>query len=74
MTTNEEESRVKGAPCHFPFVYKNITYNDCIKVDHKAYWCFTKINDTTGLLRGTTAKRKYLGKWGNCDSSCPKGN
>ena len=66
MTTNGEESPIKGAPCHFPFVYKNITYNDCIKVDHKAYWCSTKVNDTTGFHIG--------GKWGNCDSSCPTGN
>ena len=63
VTTNEKGSPVKGAPCHFPFVYKNFTYNDCTKEGHDAYWCSTKVNDTTGI--------HIAGNWGICDSSCP---
>jgi len=63
VTTNEV--KVKGAPCHFPFVYKNIAYNHCTKVDHNAYWCSTQV-DSMG--------KHIVGKWGNCASSCPTGD
>ncbi|XP_055057931.1 epididymal sperm-binding protein 1 [Misgurnus anguillicaudatus] len=28
-----------GRPCHFPFLYKNIRYADCTKVDSDILWC-----------------------------------
>ena len=65
MTTYEDESKVKGVQCHFPFVYKKIIYNDCTKVDSEAYWGSTKVQGITGNHKA--------GNWGLCNSSCPKG-
>ena len=28
-----------GKCCSFPFKYKGITYNDCIKTDYPKPWC-----------------------------------
>merc|ERR1712002_1083200 len=44
----------KGAPCVFPFVYKNRKYKQCTADDHTAEWC------------ATTDNYARDGKWGEC--------
>merc|ERR1712002_97374 len=44
----------KGAPCVFPFVYKNRRYKQCTADDHTAKWC------------ATTHNYDRDGKWGEC--------
>ena len=53
-----------GKPCIFPFSYKGIEYTECTTIDNdRKHWCATKV-DTNG---------SYIdGKWGNCNSICPK--
>ena len=46
--------------CVFPFIYKQISYSQCIANDHTKLWCSTEVD----------ANGKYNGKWGNCDSNC----
>lgn len=45
-----------NAPCHFPFKWKGIAYNECSMVDnHGKQWCFTdKKNSNWGNCRCTT--------------------
>ncbi|XP_015748474.1 PREDICTED: uncharacterized protein LOC107328244 [Acropora digitifera] len=33
-----------GLCCHFPFTYKNTSYNSCINKDREALWCATTKN------------------------------
>merc|ERR1719410_2981715 len=42
-----------GAPCHFPFTYKNKVYTSCTSDAHDQPWCSTT--------------KEYEGKWGNCE-------
>ena len=37
------------APCIFPFIFKDKTYNSCTKVESKSneFWCATYVNDTS---------------------------
>ena len=32
---------VDGATCHLPFVYKNVTYDECTTEDSETLWCNT---------------------------------
>jgi hypothetical protein len=50
-------------PCVFPFIYKKISYSQCIANDNDKLWCSTEVD----------AHGKYNGKWGNCDSNCGTG-
>ena len=57
---------VYGAPCIFPFIYKDIAYNECTTVDKSYYWCATELNEDgvkTGYSRecsqGLRALRFY---------------
>lgn len=43
-----------GSCCHFPFTYKNNSYNSCINKDREALWC------------ATTTNFDKKGKWGFC--------
>lgn len=45
-----------GAPCVFPYVYKNVTYHHCSTIDHHRPWCATVAD-----------YRPNQGLWGNCD-------
>jgi len=55
---------INQKPCVFPFIYKEITYNSCTSVDHKDYWCATKVSE----------KGEYMWrKWDHCDlDMCPR--
>ena len=48
--------------CKFPFKYKNITYNSCIKLDHKKSWCATTVDPRN---------QNTATSWGYCSDSCP---
>ena len=45
-----------GACCNFPFVYKEITYHDCIKMGPNKSWCGTTID---------------VSRWGECVPKVP---
>ena len=47
-----------GAPCHFPFSYEGVDYNECIpdpENENNLAWCSTT--------------RLYNGNWGYCAGS-----
>ena len=54
-----------GAPCIFPFIYKDKTYNGCGRYkgqsDDEPAWCATSV-DSQGILWS----------WGHCEEKCPK--
>jgi len=52
----------KGESCVFPMRYKDLWYDACTNRNHNEYWCATKL-ETDGSYA----------KWGNCESTCPKG-
>ena len=54
--------KIKKAICVFPFIYKNKRYSECIKLDHKKFWCTTTTNATDHHVGG---------KWGDCSPECP---
>ncbi len=45
-----------GAPCFFPFIYKDTSYEQCINADnekdHELYWCSTTSNYDVDKKRG----------------------
>ena len=50
-------------PCKFPFMYKNITYNYCIKRNkykNDKFWCAATVDETNNLI-----------SWGYCSDLCP---
>lgn len=47
----------KGESCHFPFVYNDVSYNDCTSVDTTRAWC-------------ATAPTYSADTWGYCGPSC----
>ena len=50
-------------PCQFPFMYKNITYNYCIKrkkYKNDKFWCAATVDETNHLIN-----------WGYCSDLCP---
>ena len=56
-----------GKPCVFPFIYKGITYNECMDSDHHStscYWCSTKVD-------GNGVHIDNEGHWGCCNEICP---
>ena len=57
-------SRYNNKPCVFPFIYKDISYSQCTKVEHNQLWCPTEVD----------AYGKYIsGKYGECNSNCGTG-
>ena len=56
-----------GKPCVFPFIYKGITYNECMDSAHHStscYWCSTKVD-------GNGVHINNQGHWGCCNEICP---
>ena len=54
-----------GDQCIFPFTYKGIKYDSCVKTDDsECEWCPTKL-DASGVY-------KSPGDWGCCNDACPK--
>ena len=53
----------KNKTCIFPFVYKQIVYNECTTIENDGTpWCSTK----------TDGNNTYIGDyWGNCAEQCP---
>ena len=52
--------------CVFPFNYNGKVYRGCTDVDNQGtFWCSTKVDKDGNHVDG---------HWGNCESSCPKGN
>ena len=47
-------------PCKFPFIYKDVTYNSCTKMDRNKLWCATTVDATNQKT-----------SWGYCTDSCP---
>ena len=49
-------------PCQFPFIYKNVIYNSCIKRGKylDKFWCATSVDATNRKKR-----------WGQCNDLCP---
>ena len=50
-------------PCKFPFIYKKIAYNSCIKrkkYKNDKFWCAATVDDTN-----------HLTSWGYCSDLCP---
>ena len=44
---------VEGSTCHLPFVYKNVTYDECTMEDSDSLWCHTGgVDDNHQLVRG----------------------
>ena len=56
------------APCVFPFIYKNKTYNSCTKEGSESdeFWCATYVNGTD----------HYQGDyyWAKCEDFCASEN
>ena len=50
-------------PCKFPFIYKNVTYDSCTKMDRDKFWCAAIVDDTN-----------HLTSWGYCNDLCPQDN
>ena len=50
-------------PCKFPFIYKNVTYESCTKMDRDKFWCAAIVDDTN-----------HLTSWGYCNDLCPQDN
>merc|ERR1711937_140097 len=50
---------VEGDACVFPFVYRGLSYDECIKSSHDASWC------------STTSNYDYDKKWGMCKKEQP---
>ena len=48
-------------PCKFPFIYKNVTYNSCTKMNRDEFWCAATVDATN-----------HATSWGYCSDSCPK--
>ena len=67
-TTIIEESygtSIQGDQCIFPFTYKGITYDSCVKTDDaECEWCPVKL-DASGVYIAP-------GEWGCCNDACPK--
>ena len=44
-----------GANCLFPFVYKNVSYKECIRPANKEPWCATTnnfdVDETYGICK-----------------------
>ena len=57
------------APCVFPFIYKNKTYNSCTKEGSKSdeFWCATYVDDT-----GHCPENDYY--WAKCEDFCVSEN
>ena len=54
-----------GDQCIFPFTYKGIKYDSCVKTDDaECEWCPTKL-DASGVYIAP-------GDWGCCNDACPK--
>ena len=63
LTWNHFTEKVKlqaKNPCKFPFTYKNVTYNSCIKKNRDNFWCAATIDATNQKT-----------SWGYCTDSCP---
>ena len=54
------------APCIFPFIFKDKTYNSCTKVESKSneFWCATYVNDTS----------HFQDFWAKCEDFCDSEN
>ena len=52
------------APCIFPFIYKNKTYDSCTKEGSESdeFWCATKVDSNLESIGDN---------WGYCSGSCP---
>ena len=48
-------------PCRFPFIYNNVTYKSCTKIDHDEFWCATTVN-----------AKNHVTSWGYCNNLCPQ--
>ena len=50
--------------CKFPFIYKNVEYQACMKrkieINSDQFWCATRVSETN-----------HTTKWGYCSDSCP---
>jgi hypothetical protein len=58
--TKEVKLQAKN-PCKFPFIYKNVTYESCTKMDQDKFWCASIVDDTN-----------HLTSWGYCNELCPR--
>jgi len=58
---------LKQAPCVFPFVFKDITFNACTNKMHTEFWCATKATPDM-----KDSNRIIDGDWGECSEACPK--
>ena len=47
-----------GKICHFPFIWKGRTYEECTKTDWDQLWCSTEVDNNGEFIKD---------KWGNCD-------
>ena len=53
-------------PCVFPFIYEDVSYDECTRANFDQLWCATEV-DSDGEWT----------KWGNCDmapDTCPPGS
>ena len=63
QTTNEPGSKVKNAPCKFPFTNNGKKYDSCTTDSDPdgRFWCSTKV-DQSG--------NHQTGNWGYCSQKC----
>ena len=48
-------------PCRFPFIYKNVIYKSCTKMDFDEFWCATTVDASN-----------HKTSWGYCSNLCPQ--
>ena len=62
LTWNVKGVNLKAKnPCQFPFIYKNVAFESCTKMDRDKFWCATTVNATN-----------HQTSWGYCNDLCPQ--